>query len=72
MSEEDNEDEESLDVDDEGLEGDEESEERNLTVRLRRQERTWWLDNQLKKKMKLNTDTLSESWLKNVTKEIYN
>ena len=60
MSEEDNENEESLDVDDEGLEGDEESEERNLTVRLRRQERKWWLDNQLKKKMKLNTDTLSD------------
>jgi hypothetical protein len=40
VSEEDNENEESLDVDDEGLEGDEESEERNLTVRLRRQERT--------------------------------
>lgn len=33
MSEEDNENEESLDVDDEGLEGDEESEERNLTVK---------------------------------------
>jgi hypothetical protein len=47
-------------VDDEGLEGDEESEERNLTVRLRRQERKWWLDNQLKKKMKLNTNTLSD------------
>ncbi len=60
MSEEDNEDEESLDVDDEGLEGDEESEESNLTVKLRRQERKWWLDNQLKKKMKLNTDTLSD------------
>ncbi len=55
MSEEDNEDEESLDVDDEGLEGDEESEESNLTVKLRRQERKWRLDNQLKKKMKLNT-----------------
>jgi hypothetical protein len=39
LSEEDNEDEESLDVDDEGLEGDEESEESNLTVKLRRQER---------------------------------
>jgi hypothetical protein len=39
LSEEDNEDEESLDVDDEGLEGDEESEGRNLKVRLRRQER---------------------------------
>ncbi|XP_046633989.1 X-linked retinitis pigmentosa GTPase regulator-like [Daphnia pulicaria] len=38
VSEEDNENEESLDVDDEGLEGDEETEERNLTVRLRRQE----------------------------------
>ncbi|EFX67286.1 hypothetical protein DAPPUDRAFT_115563 [Daphnia pulex] len=38
VSEEDNEYEESLDVDDEGLEGDEESEERNLTVRLSRQE----------------------------------
>jgi hypothetical protein len=39
LSEEDNEDEESLDVDDEGLEGDGESEGRNLKVRLRRQER---------------------------------